>query len=929
MHIASLYSRDRELDAIAALLRRAAAGHGGALLIEGELGLGKTALLDRAAAQATGFTVLTTAGYDDEAGLPYAAVHRLLQPVAGRVRTLPEVQAAVLSRAVHGGGCARDERLLLSVAVLDLLGRVGHEQPVLCTVDDAHALDPASARLLAFVARRVDASPVAVVFGGSWDGTEHPFGGVPALRLAGLDQHGSRRMLADLVPEGLPAGAGAILAAVGAGNPQALADLARSLTTAQREGDEPLPTVLPPESLLRRAYRARLVRLPARTRWLLLVAAADEELDAAGLVRAAHVSGVDIAALAPAEKTGLVRVDHSGVSFAQPVVRALAYEEAPLAQRRAAHLLLARTLDHDRQRLRRAVHLAAAAPGPDPRLAAELADAAGGLGKHTAEHTGGYATASAALERAAQLTAEPARAATRLVDAARYAWLAGSPNRARMLLYRVRPAAEDRDVEGRTQLLAGEMELRSGAAAAALQSLLAAADKLADGHRHLAIGALMRAGEAICFCGDLFRYADIERRAAVLRRPDEPLGAELMFEYIAGFSATFQGRHRHAIGPLRRVVALAAQLDEAAALTWASAASLLLADDGGAYRHAARAVELARACGGVAELPRALEMMASAEYWLGRYDAATATSLEGLRSARASGQENCAGNHLAMLAVLAAVRGDRQSCQRRIGELAAAGTAGAGAPGRATRPRALSEWALAMLDVAAGRSADAVTRLDALADPATGRGHVVVQVMATPHLVEAAARSADRSDRSTKAATALDIFDRWAGSTGDPARRALVARCRALLAPRGSGEAEEQFREALRLHRAGGVEFEQARTQLLYGRELRRCRRPRDAREHLHSAAETFQRFAARTWVDQANAELRAAGEQVDAGGVAVAETLTAQQWQIARLVVEGATNREVAAQLLLSTRTVDHHMRNIFSRLGIRSRVELARLLS
>ncbi|MEV0455303.1 helix-turn-helix transcriptional regulator [Catellatospora methionotrophica] len=927
MHIPRLRGRAREQQTIAELQAGAAAGVGGALLLHGDLGGGKTALLRHAAAAAPDGTVLLWAtGLDEEADLPYAGLQSLLQPVAERIADLPAHQALALTRALSGQGCAADDRLALSMAVLTLLGTLGREHPVLCCVDDADALDRPSLDAIAFTARRVRAHRVTLLLTST---AELPLNGVPQLPLRPLDLASGRALLTDLLhgpdhgeaEHGLPlwdtrsrvvepddevlAG----LAALGGGNPRALTDLAGSLSDSQLAGEAPLPTRLPADSALLRTYRARLDRLPPDTRWLLLLAAADEETDAAGLMRAAHSSGVDIAALAPAERGGLVRVSRGGIVFPQPIARALAYEEAPLAQRRAAHLHLAQILDADSERLRRAVHLAAAAHGPDAELAEELEEAATG---------GGYSRASAALEHAAQLTTEPGGAASRLVTAARYAWQSGSAGRARSLLRRARPAAPG--VSAESEVLSGEIELRAGATANAAESLLTIADRLAASDRELAVLALMRAGEAVCFSGDYPRYAEVASRAAALRRPGDPPDLEVVFEHIAGFAYTFGGRHHRALAPLRRVLELGAALDTASPLTCASAAALLLADDVGAHRLAARAVEVARDSGDVSALPLALEMTAYAEYWLGRYDAAAATSMHGLRAARACGQGNYAGDHQAMLAVLAAIRGDREQALRHIRDIEVApGT------GQVNRPKALSQWALAVLDLIAGRPADTVARIAGIACPVTGRGHIVVQAMATPWLVEAAVRADDRE----QAVAALAGFDLWASSTGDPVRRALSARCHALLAARGSAEAEEHFQQALALHLAGEADFEQARTELLYGQELRRARRPRDAREHLHRALETFTQLDAPAWADQARAELRAAGEAVDAPAVRAADVLTAQQLQIARLVCDGATNREVAAQLFLSPRTVDHHMRNIFARLNIRSRIELAKALT
>jgi DNA-binding NarL/FixJ family response regulator len=466
------------------------------------------------------------------------------------------------------------------------------------------------------------------------------------------------------------------------------------------------------------------------------------------------------------------------------------------------------------------------------------------------------------------------------------------------------------------------MELHSGAPATALRELLAASDRLAAGGgpdtrdggpraTGLALRALARASDAICYSGDYPRLPMLARRVAALPPIDGEAEAELFARYVTGLSTMFHSGLDRAAGPLRRVVALGRQLCDPGALTWASAASLLLADDATAHHLAVRAIDSARAAEDVSMLPRAMEMKAYAEYWLGRLDAVESTCRDGIRAAETSGQDNCADTFRAMLAVLAALRGDDGACRRWI---AAATHRPSADP--MNRPRALCQWALGILDVAHGRLPEAASRIGAIADPARGRGQLFVHVMATPYLVEAAAATARRT-----AVGSLQVFGRWAAGTGDAVRRAIAARCNALLARRGSPEAEELFREALRLHRTGGNEFETARTQLLFGRELRR--RGRCPREQVQAALATFERLGCAVWAAQARAELP------DAAGVPLSGLLTAQQVQIARMVAAGVTNREVAEHLQLSTRTVDHHMRNIFVRLGIRSRIELAKLFS
>ncbi|MFD0593799.1 AAA family ATPase [Catellatospora coxensis] len=347
VHIPRLRGRDREQQAIAELQAGAAGGLGAALLLHGDLGGGKTALLRHAAATVPDGTVrLWATGLDEESDLPYAGLQSLLQPVVDRIADLPAHQARALTRALSGEGCAADDRLALSMAVLTLLAALGRDHPVLCCVDDADALDRSSLDAIAFTARRIHAHRVTLLLTST---AELPLNGVPRVALRPLDPASGRAMLADLLHEsgrgddggphrtfadsGIRPRVGddvlAALAALGGGNPRALTDLAASLSDSQLAGEAPLPTRLPADSALLRTYRARLDRLAPDTRWLLLLAAADEETDAAGLMRAAHSSGVDIAALTPAERGGLVRVSRGGIVFPQPIARALAYEEAP------------------------------------------------------------------------------------------------------------------------------------------------------------------------------------------------------------------------------------------------------------------------------------------------------------------------------------------------------------------------------------------------------------------------------------------------------------------------------------------------------------------------------------------------------------------------------------------------------------------------
>jgi DNA-binding CsgD family transcriptional regulator len=363
---------------------------------------------------------------------------------------------------------------------------------------------------------------------------------------------------------------------------------------------------------------------------------------------------------------------------------------------------------------------------------------------------------------------------------------------------------------------------------------------------------------------------------------------------------------------MRRVFALASALDDAGALTAASGAAILLGHDARAERLANRAVEVARRTADMAVLPQALELAAMAEFALGRHDAATATLLDGLRAAREAGQERSARSKLATLAVLAGIAGDRETCLLRVREAR---------PSSSARRGVTTEWALAALDLFDNRPAPALARLRPVVR--AGRGSLVVRVGAAPHLIEAAARCGDRP----AARRALALFDPWATSTGSAGWLALAARCRAL-ATDDDHEAAEHFRTALTHHVSDGADFERARTELLLGERLLR-RRPGEARQHLRSALSTFDRFEARRFRDRVAATLAGIGDRDTRVRPGPSAALTAQQMQIARMVADGATNKEVAAHLFLSRRTVEYHMRNIFSKLGVRSRVELVKLVS
>ncbi|WP_449065998.1 helix-turn-helix transcriptional regulator [Planomonospora algeriensis] len=656
-------------------------------------------------------------------------------------------------------------------------------------------------------------------------------------------------MIDDLAPPGLSEDLRISLAEVARGNPLALRELVGSLTPDQASGAAAPPETPPPGGRLWRAYADRLSRLPGETADLLLLLAADPDLDTATLLRAAEPRCA-LTALEPAERAGVVRAVGDRYDFRDPAMGPVVYAGASPARRREAHRLLARILDAEHQRLRRAWHRAAALDGPAERLADALVEELAEGPDGTAAGRSGFPEAFRAFERAAELTFRGDVRAARLAAAARHAWHAGLPQRARSLLARLNSLTVTEEVRGRAELVRGSLDLRSGKTGSACDELLAAADRLLDRDREQAVRALIRASEATYLAGDNHRFMAIARRAAALRRPDDPPTTQLMFEYLAGMAATFRGRHGEAAAPLRRVVELAPSVDNPSVLVWACVSSLLLGDDVQALKLATRAIDIARAQGAVSTVPQVLEFLIQAELWMGRYASVAANAMEGLRLAQETGRLNSAAQHLAWLALTAAVQGDEETCRIRAGSaIELADAHGLGVVG------ALGNWALAHLDVAAGRHAGAAARLRVTARPGGTGGHPVIRVMATPHFVEAAVRTGDVGH----AQAALSVLDRWVGSTRSPDRLALAARCHALLA--GRGESEERFREALDLHERGSCAFETARTQLLFGSALRRNRRPGAAREHLHGALETFERYGARLWAEQARGELRASGE--------------------------------------------------------------------
>ncbi|MDX6345543.1 MAG: hypothetical protein QOF84_333 [Streptomyces sp.] len=680
---------------------------------------------------------------------------------------------------------------------------------------------------------------------------------------------------------------------------RAVAELTATLTGRQASGLEPLPyepVLLAPAVL--RGYRSRIRRLPHDTRHLLLVAAADQQpVPAHAFLRAVAAAGLDTTATDPAEAAGLAHASAAGITFGDPWIRIAAYEAASAEDRRAAHVLLARVLGGAAESALRSWHRGAAALGPSRRLTVELLAAAA-----EARRNRQPVLARALVQRAAELCPDPAAVPRLLAQAAADAWQAGDSDRARHL------AAAVRD-----NPLRGVLSLRCGTATDAFDDLLDAATGLAPSRPDQATELLAHAVEAAIYTGDLRRCREA---AAVARHHGlTPPGT------LDGLAAAVDGRYTDARDALTAAARQCRPDDGPTHLMHSGIAALLLGDHTQAAFATARAVAAARANGDIVAVPQALEFRTYAEFWTGRPHAAEAAALDALQQAHETGQDNGACHLQAALAMFAAITGDADTCRARA-EAARAHAL----PRGLGLAAALAVWALAFLDLSTGRPAEAAARFRALAGFGPGHGHRAIRHLATPHYVEAAARTGD----TRVAAAALADYDRWATAVRSPADLALAARCRALLAP--GADADQHYRTALDLHAAGTRDFERARTELLYGSALRRLRRRTEARDRLHSALEAFLYFGAPHCAAQARAELRALGETGEAGATPptdIAARLTAQQLIIARMAADGATNREIAARLVLSHRTIDHHLRGVFARLGIRSRIELVRLLS
>jgi DNA-binding CsgD family transcriptional regulator len=902
-----LAGRDDERVAVRGLLDQACRSRGSALVLHGLPGVGKSTLLAAAAADADaeGFTVLRTSGIESESPLAFAAIQRLLRPVLRFAERLPAPQARSLRRA-FGEEEGDVDRFLVFLAALSLLAEAAEEAPVLAVVDDAHWLDDASAAALLFVARRLQAERIALLFAAR-DGDVRRFdaGELPNLTLGELDASDAGVLLTALAGVLVPADVLDRIVTSTAGNPLALVELANALPTGQLSGQDPLPVQLPLTEGVERAFLDRVRRLPSGAQSFLLVTAADDSGRAAIVRQAALALDASSEEVSAAEDSGLVSVVDGVVTLRHPLVRSAVYGAATGDQRRAAHRALAEALVGSGDIDRRAWHRAAAVEEPDESVVADLDQVA-----ERASQRGGLEAASAAWERAAELTVAAGPRASRLLSAAGAAWAGAQPGRARALAEAARVAADSVVVRADVDRLRARIEWNIGSGPVGHRILLQAAREVAGTDFTRATVMARMAAAAATFGAD--SGIDIDPTEFVGDPDSMPAGAARSSALLlSGFAHIARGNLRDAATEFRLAFAEDTAGGDVDLVPNLGLAALYIGDDDVALGEYGRFVARARDAGAPVTILYGLARRAPAEISTGAWRTAAAGSAEALDLARATGQDPLGSLPLAWLTLLAALRGDQPEFDRRRTEF-----------DQPTRDRDVGLTSVVSRDVMLwARGVAAADTPDAALHHLEQITHAMIANMSALDRVEAAAR-AGRGDRLGQWADELGTL---AELTGEPWAMASAAHALALMAD--GSEAQSLFERALDAHTRSPRRVDQARSELAFGEFLRRSRRRVDAREHLRAALDTFEDVGAAPWAARARHELRASGETSRRRDSSTAVDLTPQERHVAELVRQGLSNRDVAAQLFLSPRTVDFHLRNVFAKAGVSSRGELARL--
>ncbi|HEV7495568.1 ATP-binding protein [Baekduia sp.] len=903
-----LVGREREREALGRLLAAARGGDGGVLVVHGDPGVGKTALLAWTVQEAQRLRVLQTLGVEGEMELPFAALQQLCSPILDRSDRLPGPRRDALRVAFGLSAGPAPSPFLVGLAALDLLSEASVQEPLLAVVDDAQWLDRASARALAFVARRLQAERIALVVASRDRGSA--LAGLPELRVEPLGRRDARALLESVLPARLDEHVLDRIVRETHGNPLALMELPRGMTPIQLAGGFGLPPAVPLSASIEESFTRRLTRLPGDARRLLLVAAADPTGDPAVVWRAAQQLGIPESVADAVEGEDLLELDVR-VVFRHPLIRSAVYRSAGLRERRAVHRALAEATDPEIDPDRRAWHRAQAASTPDEDVAAELERSAG-----RAQARGGLAAVAAFLERAAALTPEPAHRARRLLAAAGAKYDAGALEAAIELLTGVEAGLLDELERARVDLLRGQIALEQRRGGDAGRLFLGAARRLDTLDPQLARETYLEA-----LAGAMSSDVDVDGGATAVARaaraaPPGPTPPRAVDALLDAFAIRLTEGYAAAAPTLTRALELllrASDSDEdvGARLSVSSSrdgniVALELWDDEALHRLAARQVRVAREAGALVHLQFALSFLARSHMLAG--DLATAAQMIDEADLIADATGNAPLVNAPM--ILTAWRGH----EAQASELIEASSQEA-----ATRRWTSNNYARAVLYNSVGRYDDARDAAwEAFRPDPVGYGSFLVG-----ELAEAAARTNDRALLQA----ALDWLTERTGVISSGWALGIEARTGALL---NEGEvAERLYRDSIAHLTDTRVRIELARSQLLYGEWLRRERRRSDAREPLRAAMAAFTSMGAEAFAHRAERELRATGEHARPRTVETLDQLTPQEQQIARLAASGTTNREIAAQLFIAQSTVEYHLRKVFRKLDVKSRTQLAHRIS
>jgi DNA-binding CsgD family transcriptional regulator len=892
--------RDGEREALDRLLADARMSRSGVLVIRGEAGVGKTALMRYAADRASGFQVAQVSGVESEMELPFAGLHQLCAPLLDRLDALPPPQQDALRVALGLVSGAAPDRFLVGLAALTLLADVAEKQPLLCLVDDLQWLDDTSRQGLAFVARRLLAEPVGIVFAVREQSAEPELSGLPELRLGGLDQEAARALLATVVPGRLDEHVRDRIIAESRGNPLALLELPRGMSAAELAGGFGGPGRETPSGI-EDGFRRRLDRLPADTRRLLRLAAADPVGDPLLVWRAAERLGIDARAAPPAIDAGLLEIG-AQVRFRHPSVRSAAYRSAAADERHALHAALAEATDPQLDPDRRAWHRAQATPGPHEHVAAELERSAG-----RAHARGGSAAAAAFLDTAARLTPDPTTRTQRLLAAARAKRDAGALDAALELLVAVEAGPVDALQAAQIEQLQGEIAFDQRRVGEAARLLVGAARRFEPLDPELARMTHLEALGAAMWADDSLSAAAEAARAAP-PGPDPPRAVDVLLD---GFAIRVTEGHAAAAPGLQRALEAVLALEptgDVARWTWltgfraGAVAALELWDADAFHALAERQVRVARGAGALVRLQFALQFLSSSHLLVGDLAAAARAIEEERAIAEATGTVPVAYTEM----TLAAWRGQEALASELI----------------ARERRTARERGIGRMDHFASYAAavlyNGIGRYEA-AHQAVGRAFEQDRLGYIPFVVPEVAEAASRTGDAALLRAALDWMSERTSVTSTDWALGIEARVRALASE--DDEAERFYRDSIERLARTRIRVELARTRLLYGEWLRREGRRVDAREQLRVAREALLAMGAEGFAERARHELLATGEKVRKRRDDTRDQLTPQEEQIARLARQGRTNPEIGAELFLSPRTVEWHLKKVFTKLGISSR--------